>query len=49
MRRREFISGLGGAVTWPLVARAQQQSMPVIGVLVDGDWTPRHRAAFLRG
>jgi putative tryptophan/tyrosine transport system substrate-binding protein len=52
MRRREFITALGGAAAaWPLASRGQETALPVVGFIRDGsaDASRHYVAAFRRG
>ena len=51
MKRREFVSLFGAAITWPLVAHAQQPTLPVVGFLnaASAQNYTRQLAAFLKG
>jgi putative tryptophan/tyrosine transport system substrate-binding protein len=51
MRRREFIAGIGVTAMWPVVVRAQQRVLPVIGYLDAGSESARvpFTAAFRQG
>jgi putative tryptophan/tyrosine transport system substrate-binding protein len=50
MRRREFITFLGGTATWPLTAHAQQPGVPVVGFLhFASDTLPERLRGFRQG
>jgi putative ABC transport system substrate-binding protein len=49
LKRREFISLLGGAAAWPLTAGAQQPAMPIVGFVNSGSSVVSWSNAFRKG
>ena len=50
MRRRDFIAGLGSTAAWPVMARAQQPAVPVVGLVRAGSADDEESlAAFRKG
>jgi putative ABC transport system substrate-binding protein len=51
LKRREFVTFLGGLAVWPLAARAQQPATPIVGLVSirSADASARNVAAFRKG
>jgi putative ABC transport system substrate-binding protein len=51
MKRREFVTFLGGTAAWPLTAHAQQATLPVVAFIRDGsaDGSQLYVTAFRKG
>jgi len=49
VRRREFITLLGGAAAWPVATHAQQRALPVVGYVSVAGNAPERERAFRQG